>query len=475
MRRIRMMLLIFMLLVALTGLAACGNASQDTTAEIAESAAASPESETADSAETEVQAQADVPKIRIIPESYDSPATHQGTVEAFSYDVSGTEKTAYVYLPYGYEDDGETRYNILYFMHGGGGSADQFYNRSYALNDILDHAIENGEIEPLIVVTPTFYPPGDTDHSVSNAAELVSVFHTEFINDLMPSVESHYRTYAEEADAEGLEASRKHRAFGGFSMGSVTTWYQFVNALDYVAYFMPLSGDCWEYGNQGGASHPKETAEYLGDFVVGHRYADDFYIYAMTGGDDIAYDAMTNQINALHETDGFKFGEDENSGNISFQILDGATHDYTYYRNYIYSILPYFFGNGSDGMKTVEIKAVRMTIGDTTGYVALNDNETAQAFLDMMPLTMQMNDLHGREYWFSHSMPYDEQDVVHDYAPGHFTYWCGGWVTAYYDRDDDDVIEDGSVVIGIMDDVLIEKFSSLNGESVDVFFDTSDR
>ena len=72
-------------------------------------------------------------------------------------------------------------------------------------------------------------------------------------------------------------------------------------------------------------------------------------------------------------------------------------------------------------------------------------------------------------------MPYNEKDVVHDYAPGQFTYWCGGWVTAYYDRDDDNVIEDGSVVIGIMDDALIEKFSSLNGESVEVSFDIADQ
>lgn len=227
-------------------------------------------------------------------------------------------------------------------MHGGV-NAGQFYNRIYALNDILDHAIENGEIEPLIVVTPTFYAPSDHDTSVSNAAEQVAVFHKEFINDLMPAVENHYNTYAKTTDPEGLEASRNHRAFGGFSMGSVTTWYQFVNALDYVAYFMPLSGDCWEYGNQGGRSHPHETAEYLSGFSASAKHGDDFFIYAMTGGDDIAYDAMNNQINAMRETDAFVFGTSVDDGNIAFRILDGATHDYTYYRNYIYTILPYFF------------------------------------------------------------------------------------------------------------------------------------
>lgn len=135
---------------------------------------------------------------------------------------------------------------VFDFMHGGGGNAGKFYNRSYALNDILDHAIENGEIDPLIVVTPTFYLPRDTDTGVSNAGQRVSVFHQEFIQDLMPAVESRYRTCAQFTDEAGLEASRNHRAFGGFSMGAVITWYQLVNSLDYVAWFMPLSGDCWE-------------------------------------------------------------------------------------------------------------------------------------------------------------------------------------------------------------------------------------
>lgn len=139
-------------------------------------------------------------------------------MEVFEYESVGGTKSAYVYLPYGYEEDEIVRYNILYFMHGGGGNAGQFYNRSYALNDILDHAIENGELDPLIVVTPTFYLPQDTDTGVSNAGQRVSVFHQEFIQDLMPDVESRYRTYAESTDEEGLEASRNHRAFGGFSM-----------------------------------------------------------------------------------------------------------------------------------------------------------------------------------------------------------------------------------------------------------------
>lgn len=43
-------------------------------------------------------------------------------------------------------------------MHGGEGNARQFYNRSYALNDILDHAIENGELVNSLDYVAWFMP-----------------------------------------------------------------------------------------------------------------------------------------------------------------------------------------------------------------------------------------------------------------------------------------------------------------------------
>lgn len=113
---------------------------------------------------------------------------------------------------------------------------------------------------------------------------------------------------------------------------------------------------------------------------------------------------------------------------------------------------------------------IKVSIGNSTGYISdLTNNSTTKAFLEMMPYSTTMQDLGGREYWFSHSLPYDEETVQHTYEIGEFTYWCGGWVTGYYDRNDDDTIEAGSVVIGTMDDTLINAFNSLNGSSVSVF------
>ena len=121
------MILSAFFLVLLMALSACGKSENSTVNPSENTTPAAPTSN--ESSETQDDL-VGLSEIRIVPESYNSPATHQGTVETFTYITEGGEKTAYAYLPYGYEASGDSRYNILYFMHGGGGNAGQFYNRS---------------------------------------------------------------------------------------------------------------------------------------------------------------------------------------------------------------------------------------------------------------------------------------------------------------------------------------------------------
>jgi hypothetical protein len=57
--------------------------------------------------------------------------------------------------------------------------------------------------------------------------------------------------------------TREERVISGFSMGGVTTWYAFLEALDLFYWFLPLSGDCWVCGETGGGKYPEETAAEL--------------------------------------------------------------------------------------------------------------------------------------------------------------------------------------------------------------------
>ncbi|MCZ8523062.1 hypothetical protein [Paenibacillus caseinilyticus] len=146
---------------------------------------------------------------------------------------------------------------------------------------------------------------------------------------------------------DDIKASRAHRAFGGFSMGSVTTWYTFVHCLDYMKYYLPLSGDSWVLGQGAGGSKPKETAEYLAKAARESGYTpQDYYIFSATGNHDIAYPNLKPQIDAMKQVkDTFLYSSDRNKGNFYFIVADGGTHAWNWVNQYIYDILPDLFIN----------------------------------------------------------------------------------------------------------------------------------
>ena len=196
---------------------------------------------------------------------------YRGRIERVTYtgrrpEGGACEKYANVYLPYGYDPaDTEKKYDVLYLMHGGGGNPDAWLDTCHIKN-MLDCCFYDGAAEPFIVVFPSYYPgmAGTVDLSrMEGERKMVRDFAQEFVKELAPAVESRYRTWAPNVEEEGLRASRAHRAFGGFSMGSVTTWFEFLLNLPYISAFLPLSGDCWAAELMGGNTKPKETAEIL--------------------------------------------------------------------------------------------------------------------------------------------------------------------------------------------------------------------
>lgn len=151
-----------------------------------------------------------------------------GTVEKITYtakdyigDGEGVKKNAYVYLPAGYNPKG--KYNVIYLMHGIGGSECEWgLNQPQSqLKNILDNLIGNGDIEPLIVVTPNGKALG-CKHSQD--MESFYNFGYELRNDLIPYIEKHYATYAKYSKkGYDLSKTREHRAMAGLSMGGMQT------------------------------------------------------------------------------------------------------------------------------------------------------------------------------------------------------------------------------------------------------------
>ncbi len=283
-------------------------------------------------------------ELEYIPDGYRQPAENPGTLEQLTYSTYesfGFEqrtqeltKRAWTYLPPGYS--AEQDYNVFYLSHGGWSNETTWLGTAEAPSDskhILDHAIADGKIEPLIVVAPTYNntsPEDSGDYQL--ALQLTENFHRELLQSLLPAVEAKYSTYATGTSPDELIASRDHRGFGGFSMGSVNTWQTFRHGLDYFRYFAPSIGALTSDG------------EALAQVVRDSRYSpDDFFIVAASGTDDFAYAAFKSQIDAMAATDVFVLADDEASGNLVYREREGYRHDTLAAQEYVYNALRMFW------------------------------------------------------------------------------------------------------------------------------------
>ena len=285
-------------------------------------------------------------ELAVVPESYKRPAEQQGTLEkrtydtweSFSYDQHSQRltKEAWVYLPYGY--DAKKPYHIFYISHGGWSNETTTLgtaSRPSELKHIIDHAIQDGKMIPMIIVCPTYNNTSPSDSGdYGLALQLTDQFHNELVNDLIPAVESKYHTYAEyDVTLGGQKASRDYRGFGGFSMGSVNTWHTFQYCLDSFRYFMPMSGNM---GDGGWAAQVVRDSDWTDE---------DFFIWTATGTADFAGSGFAYQIESMatRYKDVFHRANNEVEGNLSFRLKEGYAHDTIAHNEYIYNSLCWFW------------------------------------------------------------------------------------------------------------------------------------
>lgn len=274
----------------------------------------------------------------------------RGKIETITYDTETYDegnsvkmkKKANVYLPVGYDES--KQYNVLYLMHGGGEDMNTWLvkNDFSGNKKMVDNLIANGEIEPLIIVTPTFYrPSGVPDHP-----DLTSQFQYELRRDLIPYVESHYSTYTGgDVSDENLIKTRMHRAFAGLSMGSMTTYRAALYAnYDVFAWFGPYSG-CQGPGGDQDAEADKIVSVIENGIDKGMPLG---FLYCGNGVADIAHDEHVNIMKkAVAKTD--KLIENANYAFIDLPVLprsyDGKTgeHSMWSWHIHLYNCLRVFF------------------------------------------------------------------------------------------------------------------------------------
>ena len=293
-----------------------------------------------------------------IPEHWFRPDCPElGDVEELLYgstyyagDGSPLLKPCYVYTPYGYDpEDTETRYDIFYFMHGFLCNANSmFEGDDGAIGNIFDWLIYEKKTKPFIAVALTWdYENAIRDFDTSY--KQILQFHMEFRQDILPAVESKYHTYAETTDSNGLRASRDHRAFGGYSMGSVTTWQVYTLCGDLCRFYAPLACDSWPTAQFDGAKKPKETAEVLASSSKVFRLApEDYGIWCGVGDRDQTMMQMIPQLVEMWNLAPEDREPPFNKDNLSLHLLPGYQHGVPACEQLLGIVLPEFFPGSAD-------------------------------------------------------------------------------------------------------------------------------
>lgn len=302
----------------------------------------------------------------LISEQYSlEPAEYEGSSMIIRYttdvyeDGVNYDKFARIYLPYGYDpEDTETKYNILYYQHPNAGTPNSLFEKTFAspgrmsantlnmLNNMFEG--EHAVLDKWIIVCPTFYfgleedmvdrvpddqPAGDGFAQSEDGNTIPANYYLEVVQDLIPAVESQLNGYCTDFSEEGIKATRDHRAFAGYSRGTICTWNIFHYDLPYFKYFMPMSCQICPYGNREATD--EEAYQYLKEAINANPELD-FFIFAASGGEKDAA-AMRPQMKYLsQQTDTFSYGLDTEENNFYYTCSEFMHID---------QYVPYYFYN----------------------------------------------------------------------------------------------------------------------------------
>lgn len=197
-----------------------------------------------------------------------------------SFNSKMKQRRLSVYLPPEYdENNSDTRYPVLYLLHGTGGDELAWLGMG-RLAQIMDNMIAQGKIQPMIVVMPNGiadqdaapghspYMTGEARHS--NVSSWLGRTEKAFPEEVMPFIEEKFRTINDKA----------HRAIAGLSMGGLHTIAITANnptLFDYVGLFSPQSVNILTDWNIKRINHLRNGFKKIKDKLPGRlkqRYAD---------------------------------------------------------------------------------------------------------------------------------------------------------------------------------------------------------
>ena len=294
-------------------------------------------------------------------------------------------KKCNVYLPAGYEEnDKDTRYNVLYLLHGVGGNRYEWlysYGKvdgNFVICNIFDNLIANGDIDPMIIVFPDGRSSYDWTDCAFNATGTNMLgfyyFDYELRYDLIPFIESRYNTCAniKDTSSEGITYNRMYRAIGGLSMGGMQTLNLIVGGYRCDSTVYTGKKNSWTNGLDTTVLAPgmEDLFAYVGAFsnaptssdgkVLGASIAScghSLNLLYITCGDA---DGVACQSGYEKAVEGLTEAAKDNLENYYQILIKGGVHDSNVWNNGAYNFIRLSFGKSEGHLKPY---AVRMMLG----------------------------------------------------------------------------------------------------------------
>lgn len=248
---------------------------------------------------------------------------HGAVAEVTYYSQSlKRSRRMHVYTPHGYEVDGK-QYPVLYLLHGAFDSDDSWSTVGKA-GFILDNLIAEKKALPMVVVMPAGHT-GPFSFGAMNRGSVRDEFVEDFVYDIKPYVEEHYRVFTD----------RTHRAIAGLSMGGMQALNIAIPSLREYSYIGVFSSGIFELGgmnfggSNNGPSWEERNVKTLDDEALkkGLRV-----FWFATGKEDFLLRVTQNTVD-LFKKHGF---------NIVYAETAGA-HTWANWREYLKEFAPLLF------------------------------------------------------------------------------------------------------------------------------------
>ena len=252
---------------------------------------------------------------------YDVKDVPHGEVRSRWYKskVTGQARHIMVYTPPGYDADRETRYPVLYLQHGGGEDETGWVRQGH-MNFILDNLIADKKAVPMIVVMEKGYATraAGAPQPMGPGKGDPGVFEDVVLKDLIPMIDSTYRTLAD----------RDNRAIAGLSMGAGQAMQIGLNHLDTFSAVGAFSGV--------GRVDPKTA--YGGLFADGAAFDKKLSLLYLHSGDQGLDEGIHKNAEALDNT-----LQQTGAKNVAFRDAKGLGHEWQTWRIAFHDFAPRLF------------------------------------------------------------------------------------------------------------------------------------